>query len=121
MIRRLGNNAVINKRVALALLIYTCLFVFDDTPFTSVWDNLPQAEVGRLICGEEQEESLAMVTLIKTRLRTTLSARPSFSAEFHQSMITSLTRANSSLLLRSQLAVLSLQRKRSIDYCIFQI
>lgn len=121
MIRRPGNSNVNNKKVALALLIYTCLFVFDDTPFTSFWDNLPMAEVEQLVCAEEQEESLAIVALIKTGLRTVSNVRHSIPPEPSQSIITRLISTNSSFQIRSHLAISSVQRKRSIDFCVFQI
>ena len=118
MIRWPENNKVNTKRVATALLIYTCLFVFEETPFTSVWDNLPQTEIGQLICGEEQEESVGIIILIKTGIRATLS-RPSISPEGLQ--FASANKTNSSLFTHSWLAGLSIQRKPSIDYCVFQV
>jgi hypothetical protein len=114
------NKKVNERRLAIVLLIYACVFVFDDTPFTSFWDNLPQAEVEQLICAEEQEESVGMVTLIKTRLRAASHNRSALPPETYQFTITSLTRTISSLEIQS-LAAGSLQRNRSKDYCIFQI
>lgn len=109
------------KKLAWVLLIYTCLFVLDDTPFTSVWDNLPQTGVEELICAEDQEESLAIVTLLKTRLRSASTNRPTLVPMMHLSVLANLTRINSSLRIQSGLTSMLIYRELSVNYCIFRI
>lgn len=119
MNREPGYHKVNASRIAWLLLIYSCIFILDDTPFTSVWDNLPQTGLEELVCAEDQEEGLAIISLLKIRLRS-VSPRQGLPAATCQ-VATSLTSHHTSLQIHSGPAERLAQRKRSVDYCVFRI
>jgi hypothetical protein len=102
--------------IALSLLVYSCAFILDDSPFTSC----PQIQADEILCIEEQEESLAIITFIKTSFRSA-APRPHLTAGTFLSQSIQLRQSNSSLQLHSTLARLSSFRDRSVSYCIFKI
>lgn len=103
--------------IAVCLLLYSCLFILDESPFTSLWSCLPEAQAEEVVCTENQEESLAIITIIKMHVRHAAPCR--FCLPSNRAI--KLIKNNASVQLHALLAADATQRDRSVNYCIFQI
>ncbi|HRI78608.1 MAG TPA: hypothetical protein PLR06_03655 [Cyclobacteriaceae bacterium] len=108
------------RRIAFSLLFYCCIFIADDSPFTSFWDYLPDVQAENAFCSEEQEESLPIVTFLKIRSNNSHSSR----ASFHTATVMLLSfgmRSKNFNWTRTASSVRTSRQDLSIDYCTFRI